>query len=151
MVRCEMCGREDRLLRTEIEGVEMEVCSGCVSFGIVKKGFSGDRNNIQRKPFIRPEPEAQIIPGFASLLRQARESRRMNQEDFAKFLQEKGSVVAKWELGSLQPSIDTAKKLERILGRPLVMPEAASEADDIPKKKGDELTLGDFIKVRKRH
>ena len=155
MARCEMCGRDDYLLKAEVEGTEMEVCSGCAQFGVVRKGISGSRgsfqSNSQRKPLLQQEPEVQIISGFASLLRQARESRKMNQEDFAKFLQEKGSLVAKWEQGSVQPNIDTAKRLERILGRRLVIQGDASEEADAPKRKGDELTLGDFIKVRKRH
>ena len=75
----------------------------------------------------------------------------MSQEDFAKFLNERESIVAKWEQGSLRPRIDTARRLERKLGIRLVEKEEETSEDvDVPKVKKDEFTLGDFIKVRKR-
>ena len=74
----------------------------------------------------------------------------MSQQDFATYLNERESVVSKWEQGQMQPSIETARKLERMLGLRLVEEETETSLSEPTAKKSDEPTLGDFIKVRKR-
>ena len=96
---------------------------------------------------------------YSKKLQQARNQRNMTQEEFAKILNEKMSVVQKWESGNLKPRIDVAKSLERQLNlkllKEIVTDDELSEDNDgtsiISKKKSSgEPTLGDFIKVRKR-
>jgi len=84
------------------------------------------------------------------LLRSARESRGMSQEDFAKFLNERSSIVAKWESNGLKPRIGIAKKLSKLLNVNLVERDKKKVFEQKKYKKDEGFTLGDFIKVRKK-
>lgn len=151
---CELCGKADAPLFAEVEGVDLQVCVPCAKYGTIKKrpAITSARSAASPRPIlIKPEePEYTIISNYASLLRTAREKKELSQQDFATFLNERESVVAKWEAGSLKPSIETARKLERKLGIKLVEVEEAAPAKMEARGKSDELTLGDLVKVRKR-
>ena len=151
---CEMCGKEASLINADVEGVELKVCSGCAKYGAnnqntpknFRKPFSGHKN--QKKA----EVEWKLVSNFSDLIKSAREKKGMNQEDFAKFLNEKESILSKWEQGTLKPRIFTARRLEKVLNVSLVAKDI-QEKVEIKKDKSlkGEFTLGDFIKVRKRH
>ncbi|PIN76435.1 TIGR00270 family protein [Candidatus Woesearchaeota archaeon CG10_big_fil_rev_8_21_14_0_10_36_11] len=147
---CEMCGREGDILKAEVEGVELNVCFGCSKYGSVKKRGYASISRSFEKHSSKEEPSFQVVHNFASLLRSYRERNSMTQEDFAKFLNERESVVAKWESGSLKPRIDTARVLERKLNIRFVEMDTETKQVDTKKKVSHEFTLGDFIKVRKR-
>ena len=152
MALCEMCGKESRLVTAEIEGGELKVCSNCAEYGTVKKREFTSRPRYSGNSSKRNEmPQFRIVGNFSSLIRSAREKKGMSQEDFAKSLNERESIVAKWEQGVLRPRLGTARRLEKILGVKLVEKEEMNSAKvEMKKGKSDEFTLGDFIKVRKR-
>ncbi len=151
MSSCELCGKQGNVIPILIEGTELKVCSICAKHGTVKDRPNG---SFQRRSYKTPSavgPEYRVIENIGSLLREVREKKNLTNEDFAKILTEKESIVAKWEQGSIKPSIDTAKKIGRILGLQLVEKDDNKSDVKIEKeKRSDELTLGDFIKVRKR-
>lgn len=159
---CEMCGRNDHLIEADVEGVELLVCSACSKYGSIKKGktnysngSSGYVNNgyAGRSITAKNEIEKRVVNDFASIIRKEREKRGMSQEDFAKFIQERQSFVAKWETGSVLPEISTAQRLGKIFNKNLIVEDVMSKVNldlEIPKKKSDVFTLGDFVKVRKR-
>lgn len=151
MASCEMCGKSAELMEADVEGVTLKVCSGCSKYGTVRKmAGSGSYHNRRNLPN-RREQEFKIVDNCAQLIRTAREKSGLSQEDFAKFLNEKESIVAKWESGAFKPFVDAAKILEKKLGIVLVVrDESDGEVKVEQKGKSDELTLGDFIKVRKR-
>ncbi len=166
MSSCELCGAPEAQTTAQVEGVQLKVCRNCQKHGSVKKkssnyrGPSNQGHNPQEKLVIREGPEQKLVSNFKTLMREAREKRNLNNEDFAKLLQEKESTVAKWESGSMRPPILAAIKIGRILRLNFI------EKEDIPieqsanpekservnhnKSVSDELTIGDFIKVRKR-
>ena len=150
MPACEMCGREAPLVKAEIEDSELNVCHSCARYGKIKS--SPANLSRQRSPAVvkKPSIEEAVVSNYAQLIRSQREMRNLNQEDFAKLLNEKESVAAKWEAGSLKPGVETAKKLEKILGIKLVYVEELEDYKAEKGKKSDVLTLGDFVKVRKR-
>ena len=153
MALCEMCGKESQLILAEIEGGELNVCSGCVKYGTVQKKAPGKAFVPARKSFSKQQtPEFKVVSNYSDLIRSARECKSLKQEDFAKFLNEKESILTKWESGSLKPRLDVAKRLEKVLGIKLVERDEVKSVDLGKKKKGgsEEFTLGDFIKVRKR-
>ena len=121
---------------------------------MVKKEVSGFQNKkFFKKRFTKKdEPEFKLVNNYSSLLRSSRGSKNLSQEDFAKLLNERGSIVAKWESGTLKPRVDIARKLSKLLNITLVVKDEKKVFDKaISKKKGEEgFTLGDFIKVRKR-
>lgn len=151
MSLCEMCGKEAPLVLAGIENVELNVCSSCARYGTVKKRAEpeGLRRGFGRKIIEINQPQYKVVNDYSDLVRKAREKMALTQEDFAKFLNERESIVAKWEQGHLKPGIDVARKIGRRLGINLVELEKAEKVE-IKKIKSDEFTLGDFVKVRKR-
>ena len=149
---CEMCGKGSHLTLVDVEGVELNVCPNCTKYGAAQKkvGTNHFRKNVSSNQ--RSLPDLKITSAFHSIIKSERDKRNLTQEDFAKFLNEKESVLHKWENGTLKPRIGVAKQLERILKIKLVEKD---EKKAFEQKKGksssDEFTLGDFIKVKKRN
>ncbi len=149
---CELCGKEGELLLADVEQVEMNVCPSCAEFGKIKSSFRSSSSASQRKSIIAEEPEFEIVLDYASLIRKAREQRNMSQKEFAAFLNERESLVQKWEQGSMPPAIDVARRLEKKLGISLIQQDEKGKILNPEKapKLSDSFTLGDFIKIRKR-
>lgn len=146
MVRCEMCGREDYLTTAGVEGVEMSLCSGCLKYGVARQAAHSQLLPKRQSP---PDlPELKIVSAYASLIRSAREKRKMTQEDFAKYLNEKESIIVKWEAGKLKPGIEIAKRLEKILEIRLIESEVKQPFVPEHSKNAGVFTLGDFIKKK---
>ena len=148
MNSCEMCGKLDELVTADVEGVEMKICSGCSTYGSVKKTVSNHVFRPQRR-INDKEPQVKIISNYASLLKSSREKKGLSQEEFALFLQEKVSAVATWEQGRIQPSLDVARKVGKLLNLSLIKAETAEAFESKKDKRSDVVTLGDFIKKRK--
>ena len=151
-----MCGSEEQLFKAKIEGTEMNVCSECSKFGeiitIVKEEHKKPKKEVKPAQ-VEKEPEVveTIVSDFAEKLRKKREELGLDQENFAKKLNQKKSIVHKMENGEIVPSIDLAKKIEKLLGVKLI--EEYAEKDISFKGKGtssEELTIGDLIKVKTR-
>ena len=148
MTVCEMCGRSGDLVTAEVEGVELKVCPLCTKFGKIIRKVSWQ--HAPPKP-IATGPEFKIVDDFAALIRSIRNAKNMSQEDFGKLIQERESAIAKWEQGTLKPSLDAARRVGKILSMNFVkQEEVSSTAINTPAKKSDEFTLGDFIKMRKK-
>lgn len=153
MGACDLCGKEmEKLLRVEIEGSELGVCAGCGKYGIVLKEVVKEKKEIilpEKKVAVVEEVEESIVPDFAEKIRRARERKGMKQEDFAGLLNEKESLLEKWEKGGLTPSLEAAKKLGRVLGINFIE-KVEDKKIDLGKQVSGEITLADVIKVRKR-
>jgi putative transcription factor len=152
MQACDLCGKEiEEVLIAEVEGTELNVCAGCGKYGEILKEIE------EKKPVLLPktkiivgeEIEESIVSDFALIIRRARERKGLKQEDFARFLNEKESLLEKWEKGSLTPSLGAAKKLGRILGINFIE-KIEDKKIDLGKQVSGEITLADVIKIRKR-
>ena len=103
MGSCEMCGREADLVEAEIEQGRLNVCLNCAKFGQVKKtGAVFERNKsvnfpFSQKPVNRPELEFKVVQDYSFILKSFRERQGLTQEDFAKLINERESMVTKWE------------------------------------------------------
>lgn len=140
-----MCGSNQPLLPTRIEGSELKVCESCAKYG--KQLQNSAQHRIPVSSHL-DAPEQTIRTDFSRSIKQTRESLKLNQEDFAKKIQEKVSVVSHIESGKSEPSIALAKKLEKMFNIKLV--EYEKESVNIPKSEsGMGMTIGDVIKVRK--
>ena len=147
-----MCGREDSLILVELEGSRLQVCQCCGRHGkrIGRTEIKKVVKARKRPVVVKEKIEEEVISDFAAKLRKAREKRGLKQEDFAKLLNEKESLLQKWEAGSLTPKINVAKKLERMLGINFVKQVKETKLLLNIESKSGEMTLGDFVKVRKR-
>ena len=73
--------------------------------------------------------------------------RNWSQEDLAKKLNERKSVIAKLESKTMYPDDNLTKKLERTLGIKLIEAAEAVQVDSKANSRG--MTLGDYIRRAK--
>ncbi len=148
-----MCGKEATLVRAKIEMAEMDVCEKCAKHGVVLRRLDVPSAKKKERREIKPQKEIieEVVEDYAQIVRKSREDKGMSQEDFAKKLNEKESVIHKIETGGLIPSLKLARKLERLLHIRLIeIVEEHHNAAPSSSKKGSELTLGDLIKIKKK-
>ncbi|WP_458206268.1 multiprotein bridging factor aMBF1 [Haladaptatus sp. NG-SE-30] len=174
MVQCEMCGAETASPKTiKVEGAELDVCDNCVGFGTEVKtqqssststkystssssssggsststGSSGSSGGSRRRRSDMFDDMEEIAPDYDDRIRNAREAEGLSQEDLAKELNEKASLIRKLEHGDILPSDSVQKKLERKLSISLTAGSAG--ADDEEWSGGSSTggtTLGDVVK-----
>ena len=153
-MNCDMCGKDTQLLKAIIEGTELKVCKDCSKFGKVIGKIAEPVKEKKKKYVEEKEAEPEIVdgivPDYASKVKNARESMGMKQEELAKKLNEKESVIHKIETGHYEPNLTLARKLEKFLKISLV------ESYEIEKEKNAKkaspeghLTIGDLIKIKK--
>lgn len=144
-MQCELCGRSADLVKAKVEGVVLDVCPECASFGVVvRKPRSVLQPRQPSKPAV-PEVKEHLVEGFPEHIRKQREKLGLTQEAFARMLAERESLVQKMEAGTYVPSLDVARKIERILKIKLIEEEAVDAAIAPPGKQAT-YTLGDFLK-----
>jgi putative transcription factor len=156
-MNCEMCGKSGKLFRANIEGAELTVCENCAKFG---KVIAPVRQDAAREPVKFPgfrgisrEPEKEtvqiIAKDYAEKIKKKRESLGLKQEEFAKKINEKESLVQNIESGHFEPSIDLAKKIEGFL-RIVLIEDYEEGKEDFKAVKSDTFTIGDFIKIKSK-
>ena len=149
---CEMCGKQDFLMRALVEGVEMSVCKGCASFGRILQAPRMPMKS-QGSLYSRPkEPQVveESVEEYAMKIKQAREKRNLNQEEFAKMVNEHASLLKNIEAGKQRPTFDLAKKLEKMLN--IVLIEKSTTEDEPKEEKRSPkgpLTIGDILSMKK--
>ena len=125
MAACEMCGKVTDLYEVIVEGTTLKTCQACAACGTILKGPQvavkplKNAGKLSANVTIKHVAAHEVVvvsDDVASLLRKEREKRKLTQDDFAKLLVGKASMVHKIESGSLRPDLETAKKWEKILG-----------------------------------
>ena len=155
-MQCEMCGKEvEDYFRARIEGTVLNVCEKCCRFGRVLEPVKAQSRepvrqaDVVNKPVL-PDVVEELVEDFALKIKSRREKLGLTQEELAKKINEKESILQKVESGHFTPSIKLAKKLENFLGLKLV--EEVEEQKVLSGRSGSSgggFTLGDFVKVRK--
>ena len=163
------------LTTVKVEGAELQLCDDCKEFGTEVRtessssastkystsssggtgsgsgsgtsgsgsGGSGGGSSRRRRDMFDDMDE--IVADYDQQIREAREDRGLSQEDLAKSLNEKASLIRKLERGDMLPSDDVRAKLERGLEISLVEGQDADDAE----WSGDSsttTTLGDVVK-----
>lgn len=148
-----MCGKQDYLMKALVEGVEMHVCKGCASFGKILQAPKMPAKAGQFRSFSKPkEPQIieEIVEEYAQKIKQAREKRNLNQEEFAKMVNEHASLLRNIEAGKQRPTFELAKKLEKMLN--IVLIEKTTAEDEQKEEKKNQkgpLTIGDMLSMKK--
>jgi len=148
-MNCEMCGKETELFTAVIEGTQLHVCAGCGKFGKILRKAQAPA--VTKQAPIRREPVQveQMVSDYAQRIKEAREKRGLTQQDFAKLVTVKESLIRKMESGHFEPPIDMARKMEKILRITLVEVREESTVVNTEKNKGATgMTIGDIIKLR---
>lgn len=152
-MNCEICGREikGKGFRIIVEGSEMTVCHSCRQYGSEKKpsiaSQQGARRIIKkRKPKIEFQDE--LIENYHMIIRREREKRGWSQEQLAKKIQEKESLIKKIENAEILPEPEVIEKLEKLFN--LKLREQIPEIKVEGKGKTLTPTLGDIVIVKKK-
>lgn len=169
MPQCEMCGKEVSSLTTvRIEGAEIDVCNDCSEFGTevrtqstastsTKYSTGGDSGGASssassssssgesRRHDMFDEMEA-VAQDYDQRIRTAREAAGLTQEELAKQLNEKASLIRKLEHGDVLPSDSIQRKLERKLDISLAESAEEDETEWEGGSSAGTYTLGDVVK-----
>lgn len=112
---------------------------------IIEQRLEARRRRLTpRDVYAQASGEEELGDDFPAKIRRAREARGWKQADLGAKINERVSVIAKLESGTLTPGDALVKKLERELGIKLkehVQPVAMKK-----QAPGTVLTLGDLIK-----
>jgi putative transcription factor len=163
-LRCEVCGHKIRgsPIRALIEGAKLTVCTECSKHGKIIYDEPALKQAPARRPFTpilakKPAPRAtvdttrEIVEGYDSKIRQAREKLGISHEELGKKINEKASVLRKIETGKMTPNNQLVTKLEHTLKIKLLVPVAEGKVtQQIPKAQNRELTLGDLLQFGKK-
>lgn len=155
---CDMCGKEvenSKLFYAKVEGTMLRICDGCTKFGKIVKRVEEERVQVKQQARFIPKSEEEIedmiVEDYAQLIKLAREKKGIKQEDFAKQINEKESLIHKIETGHMEPNIKLANKIEQFLGIHLVEEVQLQNHRDHTKKENlNNFTIGDIIKTRKK-
>ena len=150
MSNCEICGKKtSKLFKTIIEGTDMNVCQECTNFGRVISKPATQSIRVKEKSEKKPEVEEIIVKDFAVKIRKVRQQEELTQDEFAKELNEKLSVIKNIEAGKLVPDLKLAKKIENMYEITLIE-ELGEVRGGLITEKSSIPTLGDMIKIKKR-
>jgi putative transcription factor len=172
MVQCEMCGQETTSPnRVKIEGAELDVCDDCTDFGTEVQtqessttstkystgsssssssgttssgGRSGGGSGSSSSPDIYDDIE-ELAQNFDQRIRSARESAGLSQEELAKELNEKASLIRKLEHGDTLPTDELQQKLESRLDVELSAGGGTGDTEWESDGSAGEYTLGDMV------
>ncbi len=156
---CELCGRDvPHLKKVIIEGVVLNVCDECAKFGTEIKGDKIPKNvkylppevireRIERKRRMKDRglgEEEVLAEDYSARIRRAREKLNMTQDELAKKILEKKTVISKIERGEMKPDEKLIKKLEKVLN--IKLKEKVSNVYIKEGKKVRGMTLGDLMR-----
>jgi putative transcription factor len=144
-----MCGKDAPTSPTLLEGTTLQLCEKCGKYGkVLAPPKAAMQKQAQKQHIVRAaEPSFAVVDDYAERIRKARARLGLTQKEFALKLNEKESVLQKLENGSHEPSIDLARKLERLLHITLVE-EEKEEKTVAAKDAGGGMTIGDLVKNR---
>ena len=144
-MNCELCGSKPAVYDSEIEGTWMKVCQDCSKFGKTKKPSVVKMVIKEKRPEI-VEPEFILVKGYGSMVKRAREKLGLKQEEMAKRLNERESLLHQIESEHFKPGVILARKLERELRIKILDEVKESDEGIAPNKDGGSFTLGDMMK-----
>ncbi|TFF89186.1 MAG: TIGR00270 family protein [Promethearchaeota archaeon] len=157
---CDVCGKEiyGKPQLCLIEGAKLKVCPRCARFGTkikeVPKRTRGTKRRSYTPKYRKPTSfeEMELVDDFNKIIKREREKRGWTQDELAKKLKIKGSIISKIE-GGRPPTIDIRKKLETIFNINLMTVVDTGEAyryTKLKNSKNGDLTLGDVVHLKKK-
>ena len=143
---CDLCGYSGELFTAQIEGILMDVCGKCLRFGnlIEKKRDISIEKII---PKLKKETIFLLKEDYNIKIKKIREKLNLTQEDLAKKLNEKASLIHKLENKGIEPNENIIKKIENLFK--IKLTEEYSEEKAKFDFKSDSLTIGDLLKLKK--
>jgi putative transcription factor len=164
-LNCDICGKEivGQAFKVKVEGAKMLVCRNCQALGkpyqedlpILRPrpsfgGISRLPRIHERRPAELPKEieELDIAENFSVLVRKGRMKLGWSQDDLAKKVKEKLSVIQKIETGKMTPNTQLCRQLQHELKIKLLVPRKETPSPKIATPA--EVTLGDIVKIKGR-
>ena len=151
-MKCDMCGSEGKLYKAIIESAHLNVCHECSKFGkVIGVVKQEDINKATANETTEPQKEIMdlVVEDYAEKIKKKREQLGLKQEELAKKINEKESLIQNIESGHYKPPIGLAKKIQGFLKIKLI--EEHEELHERQKAtKTDTFTIGDLIKIKKK-
>ena len=142
MGECEICGSKNADRKTKIDNAILTVCEKCVNFG---EEIKPPIVKIVKKQIPKlEEPEETLKSNFNEVIRNSRERRKLKQEELAKKLNEKISVIKRVEEG-WEPTPSLISKLEKFFN--IKLTEKPEEKKLEKKTNNEKLTIGDVVEI----
>lgn len=151
---CEMCGTEKGpFYDATVEGSKMTICTNCARYASDKQPVKTPQEEAPRKAKTTTQQAREerrellqiITPNYAKLIKEARERKGLKQEELAKRIAEKESLLHALESGKHEPSLSLARKLEKHLGLTLVVQHEEKHQGNAGKWAGP-VTIADILK-----
>jgi putative transcription factor len=140
---CIECSKHGRVIREE----EIELRRITPKKPLTSTPFIQKKKSAQPKVAITQE----VVEGYNSKIRQARENLGLSHEELGKKINEKASVLSKLETGKMTPNNMLVTKLEHVLKIKLLVPIKEEKiSQGFPKSLSRETTLGDLIQLNKK-
>ena len=140
MVECVLCGSK-ATRRAKVEGSILDVCDECVKFGEEVPRIEIKKT---KKKIPQLESEDMLVRDFHKIIRKSRENKKLTQEELAKKMKEKVSVIKRIEDG-WEPPIKLIEKIEKYFK--IKLREKIEENSINKKTDSRKLTIGDIIEV----
>ncbi len=162
---CELCGSDvPRTKLVMVESAAMNACPKCEKFassGAVKTKEGkvmlpsvadrlGSRERRMRQRDVLTHGEKELVFDYHHRVRKGRQKMSMSQDELAKSLNEKKSIIVKIENGDIRPTDKLIAKLERALD--ITLKDYLETDDDdgqgSQQQQSKGMTLADFIKTK---
>ena len=162
-MNCDICGREisGQAFKVKVEGAKLLVCGRCQRLGTpyveepavkrpLAKGIATPRVGPRKAPELpKGMQELDIAEDCADRVRRQRMKLGISQDELAKRVKEKLSVIQKIETGKMAPDTKLCRELEHELKIKLLVPR--KEISEVPKTTPPaEVTLGDIMRIKGR-
>jgi putative transcription factor len=135
-LNCDICGREitGQAFKVKVEGAKLLVCGRCQRLGtpyvdepVAKRPLARSLPVIRAGPRKAPElpkgmEELEVAEDCADRVRHQRMKLTLSQEELAKRVKEKLSVIQKIETGKMAPDTKLCRQLEHELKIKLLVP-----------------------------
>jgi putative transcription factor len=156
-MECEICGKTivGKRYKVILEGSELTVCENCKELGVLKPTTAPKttrQRGIQKvgaKRVVKSRDmfEYELVEDFHKIIKREREKRGWSQEELAKRIQEKVTLIKKIENAELTPEKDVVEKLERVLNVKL-----KEIVEDVKVERGKSVvpTLGDIVVIKRK-
>ncbi|MFH0929108.1 MAG: multiprotein-bridging factor 1 family protein [Candidatus Aenigmatarchaeota archaeon] len=138
---CVLCGSKSKG-KAKVEGAVVNVCDKCAKFG---QAIHDVEYRVPVRRTMELEGSDQVlVQDFHKVVRRAREKRKLTQEELAKKLSEKHSVIKRIEEG-WKPPMKLVEKVERFFS--IKLKEEIVERLVEKAVNSKKLTIGDIVDI----
>jgi len=158
-----MCGKEVPITKPMmVEGSKLNLCQNCARFGdeyketnsspgtpVPKSVIEGRLQRRERRMQTRDiysSTTRELIDDYGAVIRNAREAKGLDLDDFSKSIFERKGTIARIEANDLVPDDKLITKLEKALDICLKEDVQSGGQAGVGGKKSESMTLSNFIK-----